>query len=97
MRHVEGKIAHVHESEQKIQDMDNKLQRGRELRDRHIAAIADKAKSENIKVVEIMNSASLEAEDKPRSQHPSTPRPGYVNNSRASGEERRTGLSLYAV
>ena len=55
--------------EKKIQDMDNKLQRGRELRDRHIAAIADKAKSENIKVVEIMNSASLEAEDKRNALH----------------------------
>ena len=50
--------------EKKIQDMDQKIQRGRQLRDKHIAAIAGKAKSENMKVNEVIFITSLEAEDK---------------------------------
>ena len=50
--------------EKKIQDMDQKIQRGRQLRSQHIAAIAGKAKSENMKVNEVIQITSLEAEDK---------------------------------
>ncbi|QDZ23859.1 hypothetical protein A3770_11p63770 [Chloropicon primus] len=50
--------------EKKIQDMDQKIQRGRQLRDKHLAAIAGKAKSENMKVNEVIQITSLEAEDK---------------------------------
>lgn len=52
------------ELEKKIQDMDQKIQRGRQLRDKHLAAIAGKAKSENMKVNEVVSLTSLEAEDK---------------------------------
>ena len=50
--------------EKKIHEMDQKIQRGRQLRSKHIAAIAGKAKSENMKVNEVIFITNLEAEDK---------------------------------